>query len=120
MMTASHHSGWEDCRRRGLWYCIVIYGFVPVVFISSIAASRLIGSDAPFFIIMVSVAMPAVIVVVYRMKAFRCPRCHCSFFWGRWGFYAHRQKCAHCGLPKWSDVDETTPFDFKFVVRQKG
>jgi hypothetical protein len=106
MMTASHQSGWGDCKRRELWYRVVIYGFVPLVFISSVVASRLVGSDALFFI-MASVAMLAAIVVAYRMMVFECPRCRRSFFSSRWMFKPHTKKCVHCELPKWSETDES-------------
>jgi hypothetical protein len=105
MMTASHQSGWEDCKRRELWYRVVIYGFVPFVFIASVVASQLAGSDALFFI-MGSVALFATIVVGYRMMHFECPRCHRSFFLSRWWiFQPHKKKCVHCGLQKWSETD---------------
>jgi predicted RNA-binding Zn-ribbon protein involved in translation (DUF1610 family) len=107
MITPSHQIDWADCKRRELWYRIVLYGFVPLVFIASVVASRLVGSDAPFMI-MASVAMLAAIVVTYRLVVFQCPRCHRSFFsrsW--WTFQPHKQKCVHCGFPKWSETDES-------------
>jgi hypothetical protein len=106
-MTASDQSFWKDCKRRELWYRIVLYGFVPLTFISGVVASRLVGSDALFFIAGI-LALLAAIVVIYQLVIFECPRCHRSFFLRSWWvFQPHKQECVHCGLQKWSDTDET-------------
>ena len=107
MITPSHQIDWADCKRRELWYRVVLYGFVPLVFISGVVMSRLIGSDMPFFI-MVSPALLAAIIVIFRLVVFECPRCHRSYFLRSWWiFQPHKQECDHCGLPKWSDTNES-------------
>jgi hypothetical protein len=108
MMTASLQNRWEDCKRRQLWYRVVLYGFVPLLFISGVVSSQLAGSDAPFLITVIP-ALLATVVVIYRLAIFECPRCRRAFFSRSWYiFQPHKQECVHCGLSKWSKTDETT------------
>jgi len=97
-------SPWNPLRRIERLGLVLWLGYLPTVFVIGWPLSKALGSDIAF--LGVALAWMAVLaLVVFWAGSFRCPRCGNPFFqqWGYQGSYA--RKCAHCGLPKWAEVE---------------
>ena len=100
-------SPWNSLRRReqvgiGLWL-----GYIPGVIVLGRPLSRALGSEIAYLGVAL-VWMAACLLVVFWTGSFRCPRCGNPFY--RWCWYqgSYARKCAHCGPPKWAEVEHGT------------
>jgi hypothetical protein len=83
----------------GLWL-----GYLPGVIVLGWPLSRALGSGLAYLGVALA-WMAAGLLVQFWAGSFRCPRCGNPFYrnWGYQGSWARR--CAHCGLPKWAEVE---------------
>jgi hypothetical protein len=97
-------SPWNTLRHRervgmGLWL-----GYLPGTFMLGQPLSVALGSEIAF--LGVGLAwMAACLLVVFWCGSFRCPRCGNTFYQNWWYQGSYARKCAHCGLPKWAEVE---------------
>src|SRR3954451_20389761 len=95
---------WTDYRTRRLqFHSASLGGFVMIsllALITQLAAPRLLSFVFPALGMLWMVAFA---VTGFRVQRFHCPECDKPFFVGRWHVNTWARRCAHCGLPKWSE-----------------
>jgi hypothetical protein len=98
-------SPWCDYQRRARWFWMAFFGYVPGMALIGLLNEALVSVGAsisgfPFYICGLA-WMVIVVVLSFRRRAFRCPRCGKHFFASWWFYNDFARKCVHCGLPKW-------------------
>jgi len=97
-------SPWNSLRRReqvgiGLWL-----GYIPGVIVLGRPLSRALGSEIAYLGVALA-WMASCLLVVFWTGSFRCPRCGNPFYQWWWYQGSYARKCAHCGLPKWAEIE---------------
>ena len=103
------HAAWRDYSRRRRWFFSVSIGG----FVLAVCSGELL--PPPYGMQVSSCLMFAwffaSVIVILRLVLFKCPRCG-EFFFFTWLWHdPFADRCVHCGLPKWSEVereDETS------------
>jgi hypothetical protein len=101
---AEYSSAWKDYRWRCQWFFGIWLGGFLVVALLGILLAKLSLGDFAFYILGPAWII-AFVVVALRLQFFKCPRCSKRFFCTLWFNNPFAKKCAHCGLPKWSEAD---------------
>jgi hypothetical protein len=100
----NYEDQWRDLHRRIRLFWFVFLGGGVGVALSGIALDHLSPSLANYAVPWIGGGWLAAFAAagVYR-STFRCPRCRNLFFlWGRGWNNPYSQKCAHCGVQRWS------------------
>ena len=80
----------------------------------ALALSWWIATQAPVFgwlpVSMMAIVAMTLMVSLYKVHAFKCPRCQKKFFVKSlpWGRLSMTRKCVHCALPLYSDAGVAT------------
>ena len=97
-------SAWADYRSRRRWFFYVWFGGLPVVFLLSGLLTEVFRTVLPFYFVG-GVWLVSFAAVGVRLTLFRCPRCRRFFFFTGYSSNHFAQRCVHCGLPKWAEID---------------
>ena len=97
-------SPWRALRSRERIGLCLWAGYLPGVFVFGWLLSRALGSGLAYLLVAI-VWMALCLLVQYWAGTFRCPRCG-NRFYRRWGYQGSwARTCAHCGLPRWAEVE---------------
>src|SRR5437867_3660298 len=92
---------WQEYRRRRNLILFAFLGYLPLVFVTAVAADRLIYTSAPAIVVALG-WMIFFAVAGIRCQRFRCPRCGKVLFSKSWYHHSDARRCVHCGLPKYA------------------
>ena len=94
---------WLEYRKRRNLFLLAILGYVPIVFLITLATTRLFHTTTPGFVVAFG-WMAFFAIAGIRFQTFRCPRCNKWFFAKWWYHNIFARRCVHCGLPKYASA----------------
>jgi len=100
--TNDYINQWKDFRKRNRIVIALFIGYIPGVLILGFPLMKLLNSETPAYIIVVT-WMVALVWAWIHLILFRCPRCGERFMMNRYFVVASGRKCPYCGLSKYEE-----------------